>query len=114
MPTSGSYEFKLAPEAEDGLIVDEKWIGRGEWAWIERDTTATGGRLWRSIYARCPDCGELMTLWRSYGDQTKGHDIDAQGNVHPSLAHSWIYDGVEKCGFHTQPTKLLDFVERRK
>lgn len=110
MPTSGAYEFKLAAKAEGGLAPDANVIERGEWAWVE---SRSGERFWRTIYARCPDCGEFATLWQSYGDKTQGHDIDAAGNVTPSVLHSWIYQGVEKCGFHTFPTKLVGFVERR-
>jgi len=41
--------------------------------------------------------------------------FDAQGNVTPSVFHQWPYGDPprERCGFHTQPTKLLDFVDIR-
>jgi len=112
MPRTGAYEFKRAAASVDGLVADANKIERGEWAWVEQDSAAIR-RLWRTIYARCPDCGEFATLWQSYGDKKQGHDIDAAGNVTPSVFHSWIYQGVEKCGFHTFPTKLLDFIDRR-
>ena len=36
MPTQGSYEFKLAAKAVDGLIKDAFLLERGEWAWVDR------------------------------------------------------------------------------
>mgnify|MGYP003578845527 CR=1 FL=1 len=66
------------------------------------------------IYACCPDCGHAMTLYRKRGDfEPKGHDIDASGNISPSVLHSWTMNGAEQCGFHTMPTKLLGFMEKR-
>ena len=112
MPTSGAYEFKLAGSAKDGLVKDENTIQKGEWGWIDR----TGKTCWLMIFARCPDCGELMTLYRKRGDkEAQGHDIDAQGNISPSVLHSWMYGNppVERCGFHTQPTRLLGFTDKR-
>lgn len=107
MPTTGAYEFRLAVKAVDGLIPEDhiEWIEKGEWAWIDMRRDTYG---WLLMH-RCPDCGEMGTLWQN----GRGHTIDAQGNVSPSVAHSWKYAGVEKCGFHTQPTKLLGFVDLR-
>jgi hypothetical protein len=119
MPTTGSYEFKVAPAAVDGLIQDENHIGKGEWAWIDRTAEFENAGVkdtcrWLMIYARCPDCGFLCTVYRKRGaGEAKGHDIDATGNISPSVLHTWQVDGVEQCGFHTQPTKLLGFVDRR-
>lgn len=106
MPHNGPYEFRLAKAAADGCIPDDhlELIERGEWAWIDR--TKDYGWL---LMHRCPDCGEFGTLWQG----SRGHAIDPQGNVTPSVLHSWKYAGVEKCGFHSYPTKLLGFVEKR-
>src|SRR5579871_500396 len=105
MSTSGAYSFLAANAAVNGLIEDENKIEKGEWAWIIRGS--------KSLYARCPDCGELCTLWCNAEGKIRGHDIDGAGNVTPSVLHSWVYQGVERCGFHTSPTKLLGFVDRR-
>lgn len=119
MPTAGAYEFKRAAASADGLVSDEKAIQKGEWAWIDRtaDYLAAGVKetcRWLMIYARCPDCGFLCTLYRKRGPgEAKGHDIDSQGNISPSVLHTWPVDGVEQCGFHTSPTRLLGFVDRR-
>lgn len=119
MPTTGSYEFKLAPAAIDGLIEDENQIQKGEWAWIDRTADYEAGGVkeicrWLMIYARCPDCGFFATLYRKRGEgEAKGHDIDSAGNISPSVLHTWQMDGIEQCGFHTQPTKLLGFVDLR-
>lgn len=119
MPTTGYYEFKLAPRAKGGLIEDENDILVGEWAWIDRTADYEGPDFkgtvrWLMIYARCPDCKELCTLYRRRGTgEAKGHNIDSQGNITPSVLHTFIYQGVEKCGFHTQPTKLLGFMDLR-
>lgn len=110
MPRSGAYAFLAAPAAVNGLIEDENKIEKGEWAWLE---SGSGEKGWKSLYARCPDCGELCTLWCNAEGKVRGHQIDAAGNVTPSVLHSWIYQGVERCGFHTFPTKLLGFVDRR-
>lgn len=113
MPTSGPYEFRLAAKAVGGLIEDALDLGRGEWAWIDRSGDV-GQPGWLMIYACCPDCGEPLTLYRRRGEsEPAGHSIDAQGNVHPSVLHSYIVGGVEQCGFHTMPTRLLGFVDRR-
>lgn len=120
MPTSGSYNFKLSAKAKDGLIEDPIDLERGEWAWIDRTTDyeAVGIKescRWLMIYAGCPDCGQPMTLYRRRGaGEAKGHDIDGQGNIRPSVLHSFPVNGVEQCGFHTQPTKLLGFMDLRK
>jgi len=110
MPTSGSYEFKRADKAVNGIVQDERDIGIGEWAWLDRGAEEEPNRRYL-LLIRDPDCQMEGTLWF----QGKGHQIDAQGNVSPSILHSWKYGDppVEKCGFHTQPTKLLDFVDHR-
>lgn len=121
MPTTGSYKFKLAAKAVNGIIRDAIYLEPGEWAWIDRtpDYRDAGGDpnyRWLMIYARCPDCGEPMTLYRKRGDgEAKGHEIDKDGNISPSVLHSWLYGDppVERCGFHTQPTKLLGFMDLR-
>lgn len=113
MPTAGPYEFKLASAAGQGGVVDnENVIWRGEWAWVDRQHA--GARRWLAIYVRCPDCGTLATLWRRYGDASDqhGHQIDGQGGISPSVGCPDI-PGRVPCGFHTQPTKLLGFVDRR-
>jgi hypothetical protein len=111
MPTIGAYEFKLSPKAVGGVIDDELGMFPGEWAWKKQ---VEGQFL--AVYACCPDCGLLMTLWQRFGsDVHKGHAIDGAGNISPSVLHSYLYGDppVEKCGFHTQPTKLLNFVDLR-
>lgn len=122
MPTTGSYSFKRAAKAgPDGVVSDENDIAVGEWAWIRMDLDGDNqdGTKWKKdyllIYIRDPDCKMLATLWRRFGEVSVGHDIDAQGNVHPSVLHQWPYGDppFERCGFHTQPTKLLDFVDLR-
>lgn len=119
MPRSGAYEFKLAAKAVDGLIKNEFELARGEWAWIDRTAEYVAAGVaekcrWLMIYACCPDCGNALTLYRRRGaGEPKGHDIDAQGNISPSVLHTWKMNDVEQCGFHTQPTKLLGFVDRR-
>jgi hypothetical protein len=56
-----------------------------------------------------------MTLYRKRGEgEAKGHTIDAGGNVSPSVLHTWKSNGVEQCGFHTMPTRLQGFVDKRK
>lgn len=118
MPTTGAYEFKRAVKADaQGLIADENEIGVGEWAWVDytdRVGDAGGGR-YLLILMRDPDCKMLATLWRRWNGEVHGHEIDGQGNVHPSVLHTWPYGDppVESCGFHTQPKKLLDFVDLR-
>lgn len=122
MPTEGAYSFKLAAKAVNGLIVDENDIDVGEWAWIDRtlDWEEAGEKKSRRhllIYARDPDCKTLCTLWRRFGDTLPvGHEIDLHGNVTPSVKHEWPYGDppVERCGFHTQPTTLLGFIDLRK
>lgn len=107
MARTGAFDFKLAEGARDGAVEDENKIGPGCWAWIDR----TGTERWLFIYARCPDCACLGTLWYRRGDKGgRGHDIDAAGNVSPSVQETCQH--VE-CGFHTQPTRLLGFVDRR-
>lgn len=108
MPTSGSYTFKLAKTAVNGLVADENTIEKGEWGWIDKSLSSR----WLSIYMRCPDCGFLSTLWRSYGDEAKGHQIDKQGNVSPSVGCQHTLYGAT-CGYHTQPTLLEGFIDRR-
>jgi hypothetical protein len=107
MPTTGAYEFKLAAQAVDFKISEDRiyLIEKGEWAWIDLRIDTHG---WLLMF-RCPDCGETGALWQD----GRGHTIDSDGNVTPSVLHSWTYAGVERCGFHTQPTKLLGFVDLR-
>ena len=106
MPTTGAYVFRKAAASDlHGRLGDENQIGRGEWAWIDRTTV---GRRWLSIYLRCPDCGILATLWRSFGDHSSGHAIDAKGNIHPSVGCPHT-----PCGFHTMPTMLENFRDLR-
>lgn len=106
MPTSGAYEFKLAAKAVNGCVPDDhlEYMEKGEWAWVDRRKDYG----WLLMH-RCPDCGELGTLWAN----GKGHNIDANGNITPSVLHGYKVAGVEKCGFHTQPTRLLNFIDRR-
>lgn len=106
MPTSGAYEFRLAAKAVNACVPDDhlEYIEDGEWAWVER--AQDYGWI---LMNRCPDCHGLATLWR----KDRGHKIDAQGNISPSVLHSYKVNMVEKCGFHTQPTKLLGFVDKR-
>ena len=115
MPTTGYYEFKRAAKAVNGLIADENEIAVGEWAWVDYSERVGGGGRYLLILLRDPDCKTLCTLWRGFKDQVHGHDIDAGGNVSPSILHNWPYGDPpkENCGFHTQPTKLLDFVDLR-
>lgn len=110
IPTSGAYEFKRATKSKDGVVTDQRDIAVGEWAWLDRGAEEAPERRYL-LLIRDPDCQMEATLWF----QGKGHTIDAQGNVTPSIAHNWKYGDppVERCGFHTQPTKLLDFVDRR-
>ncbi len=111
MPTSGSYEFRLAQIAVNGFVPDElaHTMKGGEWAWIDR------GEFGLMIYAMCPDCNQLATLFRKRGDsEAQGHSIDSLGNINPSVLHSYKEAGVEKCGFHTQPTRLMGFVDKRQ
>lgn len=119
MPTTGAYDFKRAGKADStGLIANEHDIGIGEWAWVDytdRVGTETGKR-YLFILMRDPDCTLLSTLWSRFGDEVKSpFTIDAHGNINPSVWHKFqIGDPpVEKCGFHTQPTRLLDFVDLR-
>lgn len=106
MPTTGPYEFHLAPKAVNAVVSDNPdLIDCGEWSWVDR--TSDYGWL---LIARCPDCGGMITLW----SHDRGHNIDDQGNVTPSVLHSYKVDMKERCGFHTMPTKLLDFREVRE
>lgn len=119
MPTQGSYEFKLAAAAKDGFLPDAQieQMKPGEWAWIDRssDFVDLDDSYCLMLYARCPGCTELMTLYRKRGEgEAKGHTIDAGGNVSPSVLHTWKSNGVEQCGFHTMPTRLQGFVDKRK
>ena len=107
MPRTGAYEFKAVDGAHDGVVQDENQIGPGCWAWVDR----VGESRWLFLYARCPDCGCLGTLWFRRGDKDgRGHDIDAAGNVSPSVQEACQHT---ECGFHTQPTRLLGFVDHR-
>jgi hypothetical protein len=109
MPTTGAYEFKLAAAALAGIIVDENNIQRGEWAWVDRTQDwADGTRRWLIVYARCPDCGFLSTVWRVGAPAGHDHELDGAGILTPS-----VQCPHEPCGFHTQPTKLLNFIDLR-
>ncbi len=110
MPTTGAYSFKLSPKAVAGLVEDELAMFPGEWGWHRQDVA---DQKFLAIYCCCPDCGLLMTIWRRFDKDVVGHQVDGQGNIHPSVLHSYVVLGVEKCGFHTQPTKLLDFIDLR-
>jgi hypothetical protein len=117
MPTTGAYQFRKAQKADArGVVPDENDIAVGEWGWeIRAIKLEEGEKHYLLLMLRDPDCKELCTLWRRFGTDVKGHDIDAQGNVTPSVFHQWPYGDPprERCGFHTQPTKLLDFVDIR-
>lgn len=117
MPVNGPYVFKRAAKADvRGVIQDENDIAVDEWAWIEKLPGGDQSSRVLLIYLRDPDCKELCTLWyRLDGDVQRGHEIDAQGNVKPSVLHTWQYGEpkVERCGFHSSPTQLLDFVDLR-
>jgi len=105
MPTTGAYEFKRASLSVDGCVPTDRLerIETGTWAWVKVEDYG-----W-ILYFGCPDCGHFGCLW----DKNRGHNIDPAGNVSPSVSHSWQHEGVERCGFHTQPTKLVDFVDKR-
>jgi hypothetical protein len=107
MPHEGPYEFRLAKVAVDACVPDDhlETIERGEWAWVDAGVKGYG---WILMH-RCPDCGQFGTLWVN----GRGHTIDGQGNVSPSVLHGYKVAGVEKCGFHSHPTKLLGFVDKR-
>lgn len=110
MPTTGSYEIKLCPRAKDGFVPDERIddIGLGEWAWIDKSYVFDGRRQFYMVCFRCPDCKLMGTIWRpTAAGGSEGHTIDADGTVRPSILCS------HKCGFHTTPTRLLGFMEKR-
>jgi hypothetical protein len=108
MPTTGAYEFKLAAAATNGAIEREDLLKPGEWAWVDRQNE--GARRYLAIYICCADCGMIGTLWSKYGDTpARGHDIDTQGNIQPSVG----CPSPKGCAFHTRPTKLMGFAERR-
>lgn len=114
MPTTGSYEFK--PANAEALFVGDvhtvEQLPPGTWAWVDR--TEELGERFLTIYMTCPDCKGLASLGYKRGDKPwHGHGIDADGNITPSVLHSYKMDGVEQCGFHTQPTKLIGFKDRR-
>lgn len=121
MPTSGAYAFKRALKADaQGVIADENEIGVGEWAWqkrsIELGPPPDGEKKhYLLLLLRDPDCKELATLWRRFGTEVHGHDIDGRGNVTPSVWHRFPFGDppTERCGFHTQPTVLQDFIDLR-
>jgi hypothetical protein len=108
MPTTGSYSFERAEKSADGLIKREDYIARGEWAWVDRTHDFGDGIRHFMVYCRCPDCGLLATVWRR--ESTPGHsrELSTDGILTPSVQcpHG-------SCGFHTQPTRLLDFVDLR-
>jgi hypothetical protein len=105
----------MADKSVNGLVSDEKDIAVGEWAWIDRTEELGGDKRRLFLYLRDPDCKTLATLYFQEGDVSHGHTIDVAGNVMPSVHHRWPYGNPpqERCGFHTQPTKLLDFVDLR-
>lgn len=114
MPTIGSYEFK--PANASALIIGDvtspDLLPPGTWAWVDRSEEF--GEKFLCIYMTCPDCNGLASVGHKRGDRPwQGHAIDAQGNISPSVLHTWQIAGVEQCGFHTQPTKLAGFVDRR-
>jgi len=102
MSRSGYYEMKLSPLAVSGVVPSDhlEWIGKGEWAWV-----STVDHGWILIH-RCPDCDCMGTLWQN----GTGHNIDASGNVTPSVKMTCMHP---ECDFHTMPTKLLGFVDIR-
>jgi hypothetical protein len=113
--TTGAYVFQLAPGSKGGVILDENVISRGAWAWIDRthewEATATecaGFRRWLMIYARCPDCGNLSTLWRLGSPPGHTHEVSSDGLVTPSVQCPHAM-----CTFHTQPTRLDGFKDLR-
>jgi len=109
MSTTGAFTFQLAPSAKEGIVEDENTIGRGEWGWIDRTGDFGDSKKHLMIYARCPDCGILSTLWREGSPPGHSHEIGATGLVSPS-----IQCPHQGCGFHTQPSTLAGFVELRK
>lgn len=119
MPVNGPYQFKRAAKADaQGVIADENEIGVDEWAWFRisiQSNKPAAEMQHLMLLIRDPDCKELATIWRRFGTDAKGHQIDGQGNVHPSILHTWPYGEppVERCGFHSIPTRLLDFVDVR-
>jgi len=121
MPVNGPYDFKRAVKADArGVVQKDEDIGVGEWAWIDRTLDWSDGDVEHKkrvlmIYLRDPDCKTLCTVWRKFGDEVHGHDLDAAGNISPSVLHQWPYGDPpqERCGFHSMPTKLLDFVDLR-
>ena len=108
MPTVGAYEFRRSPKAINGVIRREDEISNGEWAWVDRTHDFGDGTNHFMVYCRCPDCGLLATVWRVESPPGHDHELSAAGELTPSVQcpHG-------SCGFHTQPTKLLDFVDRR-
>lgn len=118
MTTVGPYSFTRAAAADpQGLIQDENRILPGEWAWIDRaqdwsDGKGDSSRRWLMIYARCPDCLTLSTVWRLNAPAGHSHDLDPQGHLTPSVECPHQPNGAP-CGFHTHPTTLRDFVDLR-
>jgi len=113
MPVNGPYNFKRAAKADArGVIENDDDIGVGEWAWVDREVSDV--RL-LMIYLRDPDCKTLCTVYRRFGKEASGHDLDGQGKLSPSVLHNWPFGDPpqERCGFHSMPTMLLDFVDIR-
>lgn len=110
MGTNGPFDFKLSLKAVEGVIDDELGMFPGEWAWKRQ---GGAGDEFLAVYCCCPDCGLLMTIWRRFGTDAKGHTIDAAGNVSPSILHNYPVDGKNACGFHSIPTRLIGFVDLR-
>lgn len=112
MPTSGAYDFKRAAKSVNGVVQSELDIAPGEWAWHDRGADEEPRR--RYILLICdPDCKLPSTL--IFPNVKANFTIDTQGNITPSVHHKWPYGDppTECCGFHTQPTRLLDWVELR-
>jgi hypothetical protein len=117
VPTLGAYEFRRALAASpNGVVEDENQIQVGEWAWLDRTAELGGDKRRLFIYIRDPDCRTLATLFFQDGDTGRGHAIDKEGNVTPSVYHKWPYGDPpqERCGFHTSPTRLLGFIDLRR
>lgn len=108
MPTTGSYSFERAEKSTNGEIKREDYIARGEWAWVDRTQDFGDGSRHFMVYCRCPDCGLLATVWRVGSPPGESHELSADGILTPSVQ---CPHGA--CGFHTQPTKLLDFIDIR-
>lgn len=119
MATAGAYIFRRAKAASpEGVIQDENAIQAGEWAWIDRssewpeEAQKQACSRWLMIYARCPDCGHLSTVWRLGAPAGHNHDLSIDGELQPSVQCDHTV-GAGKCGFHTHPTRLEGFTDLR-